>query len=318
MSLDCLCAGLLVADHLCTPISHLPAPGELVVCDELVLAVGGCAANTAIDLAKLGAKVGLVGSVGDDVFGRFVIDALSAAGVDAKRVRTLAGVGTSGTLIVNVKGQDRRYVHTRGANAAFTHDMIPLDLLDGLKTLYLGGYLLMPALDPVGLSDVFRQARKQGVRTVLDVVLPGPGDHLARLAAVLPETDVFLPNSDESLVITGLSDPLDQAKMFREMGAKTVVVTCGGKGAILMTDGLTLRCGVYPVDFVDGTGSGDAFDAGYLQGLMLGGDPTACLQWGSALGASAVRGVGATAAVFTRAEAAAWIANHSLPVDVIS
>jgi len=67
-----VCAGVLVADHLCTPISRMPEAGELVQADELVLNIGGCASNAAVVLAKLGVRATLCGRVGDDVFGRFV------------------------------------------------------------------------------------------------------------------------------------------------------------------------------------------------------------------------------------------------------
>src|SRR4051812_8376532 len=64
------CAGMVVTDHLCTPIDHLPAAGELVAVDELVLSIGGGAANTAIGLSRLGVAAAICARVGDDVFGR--------------------------------------------------------------------------------------------------------------------------------------------------------------------------------------------------------------------------------------------------------
>ena len=70
MPVDCLSVGLLVADHLLRRSSHLPAAGELVVADRLQLHIGGCASNAAMDLAKVGVRVGVVGCVGEDIFGR--------------------------------------------------------------------------------------------------------------------------------------------------------------------------------------------------------------------------------------------------------
>src|SRR5687767_13152091 len=107
---DVLCAGIIVADHLCTPIDHLPVAGELVMADGMVLAIGGCAANAAVDLTKMGVATAVVGRVGTDVFGGVVTDMLKKAGVDTSLVKTTPGVDTSQTLIVNVKGQDRRFV----------------------------------------------------------------------------------------------------------------------------------------------------------------------------------------------------------------
>src|SRR5262249_1622146 len=109
---EVLCAGIVVADHVCTPIGHLPAAGELVMADRLLLTIGGCAANVAVDLAKMGVTAGVVGRVGGDVFGRVVTDMLRDAGVDVASLQTSVGADTSQTLIVNVVGQDRRFIHT--------------------------------------------------------------------------------------------------------------------------------------------------------------------------------------------------------------
>lgn len=312
MQLDCLSVGVLVADHLCTPISHLPRAGELVLADRLELAIGGCAANAAIDLARLGVQVGVIGCVGQDAFGRFIVETLDAAGAEISGIVRLEGVGTSGTLIINVQGEDRRFIHTMGANAHVNAEHIPLERVRQARVLYVGGYLLMPALEHTALAALFRQARLWGVKTVLDVVLPGPGDYWPRLEPLLPQTDVFLPNDDEAAAITGEHDPRRQAERFKEAGAGTVVITCGGRGSVLVTDGLRLEAGVYPTTYVGGTGAGDAFDAGYIAGLLEGADPQRCLEWGSALGASCVRAVGATESVFSRAEAEAFMRTHRL------
>ena len=69
--------------------------------------------------------------------------------------------------------------------------------------LYLGGYLIMDQVVPEALRALFADARRGGAKTVLDVVTPGPADYLPRLAPVLPEVDVFLPNDHEAQLITG-------------------------------------------------------------------------------------------------------------------
>jgi sugar/nucleoside kinase (ribokinase family) len=316
--LDCLSAGILVVDHLCSPVTHLPRAGELVMADELPLSIGGNAANVSMNLARLGVKVGAVGCVGRDVFGKFALDTLKAGGVDVRGVRELDGVATAATLIINVKGEDRRFIHAAGANAALTAGGIPTDLVAQCKVFYVGGYLLMPALEKRGtLVQLFRQARAAGAKTVLDVVVPGPGDHWHKFEEILTETDVFLPNSDEAELITGLADPLAQAERFREAGARTVVITCGERGTLLVEPGRRLKAGVYPSHFVGGTGAGDAFDAGFIAGILAGEDALGCLRWGSALGASCVRSVSATASVFNRTEAMAFMREHELAIAEI-
>lgn len=312
---ECLSVGILVADHICAPIDRLPQAGELVLTDKLQLSTGGCASNVAVDLVRVGIEVDVVGSVGEDSFGQFIVERLEADGVGTSLVRLLPDVGTSGTMIVNVRGEDRRFIHTLGANARFRAADIPWHEVRRAKVLYVGGYLLMSALDGHELAEVFRQARAAGVKTVLDVVVPGHDGHWQRLEPVLPHTDVFLPNNDEARTITGLDDPRRQAERFAAAGAKTVVITCGGDGTYLLSGELRLKAGIFSMPFVGGTGAGDAFDAGYIAGLIRGLDARGCLAWGSALGASCVRSISATGSVFTRDEAEAFLSEHSLSIE---
>jgi sugar/nucleoside kinase (ribokinase family) len=312
---DVLCAGIIVADHVCTPIDHVPAAGELVMADRILLTIGGCAANTAVDLVKMGMSVCLAGRVGGDVFGRVVSEMLRGQGVDASALSVTPDADTSQTLVVNVAGQDRRFVHTFGANASFRAADIPMDRLAHCRALYLGGYLLMPNLRQDELVPVFAAARKGGARTVLDVATPGPGAYLPRLERLLPYVDVFLPNNHEGELITGEADPLRQAQVFHRLGAGTVVITLGGDGAVLVNDQVRLRSGVYSVQYVDGSGGGDAFDAGFLFGLLNNMPPEECLRVASALGASCVRAIGTTPGVFTRSECEAFLKENSLHIE---
>jgi sugar/nucleoside kinase (ribokinase family) len=313
---EVLCAGIVVADHLCAPIARLPRAGELVMTDKMVLTIGGCAANAAVDLVKMGVRSAVVGRVGDDVFGRIVMEMLKDNGVDASLLGISAGRDTSQTLIVNVQNEDRRFIHTFGANSDFRAGDIPVPLPASCRVLYLGGYLLMPTLRQEELMPVFQSARAQGVTTVLDVAIPHAApDYLQRLDRLLPLVDVFLPNHHEAEVITGEKDPCRQAEIFHKLGAGTVVITLGGEGAVLLCDECRLRAGVFRVPFVDASGGGDAFDAGFMHGLLHSQSPRECLRIASALGASCVRAVGTTLGVFTAAECADFLARNSLDIS---
>src|SRR5262245_34267414 len=239
---EVVCAGIVVADHLCVPIDHVPEAGELVMTDGMTLEIGGCASNAAVDLAKMDVSCTVCGCVGDDVFGRFVVETLKARRVDTSGIRAIADSDTSQTLIVNVAGEDRRFIHCFGANARFRAADIRLDLVVRTKVLYVGGYLLMPNLEQAALAEAFRTARQNRVTTVLDVAVPGrlraSQDRLfSELTQLLPHTDVFLPNEDEARLITGRADPLDQAQAFRDAGVGTAVITRGGEGSLLVGQG---------------------------------------------------------------------------------
>src|SRR2546421_11534258 len=92
---DILCAGIIVADHVCSPIAHLPTAGELILADQMLLTIGGCAANVAVDLVKLGVSASVIGRMGDDVFGRIVAEMLLERGVGVGTLRTIKGADTS-------------------------------------------------------------------------------------------------------------------------------------------------------------------------------------------------------------------------------
>jgi sugar/nucleoside kinase (ribokinase family) len=314
---EVLCAGIVVADHVCTPIDHLPVAGELVLADRLLLTIGGCAANVAVDLAKMGVSASVVGRVGGDAFGRVVADMLRESGVEVSALQVSPDLDTSQTLIVNVKGQDRRFIHTFGANADFRTADIPEECATRSRAFYLGGYLVMPKIVQDELVPLFAAARKSGSRTVLDVVTPGPADYLPQLERLLPHVDVFMPNNHEGELMTGKRDPLRQAEHFRQMGAHTVIITLGGEGAVLVDPQQRLRAGAFPMNFVDGSGGGDAFAAGYICGMLAKNDAAECLRLASALGASCVRAVGTTTGVFTRKECEEFLEEHTVRIEAI-
>jgi sugar/nucleoside kinase (ribokinase family) len=312
---DVLCAGIIVADHVSSPISHLPAAGELVLADQLLLTIGGCAANVAVDLVKLGVSASVVGRVGGDVFGRVVADMLRERNVDVSSLLVSPDRDTSQTLIVNVAGQDRRFIHTFGANGALRAADIPLDRVAKCRVLYLGGYLLMSDVLQDELIPVFAAAGRAGAKTVLDVVTPGPSDYLPKLKNILSHVDVFLPNDHEAELILGEKDALRQAERFHQMGAGTVIITQGDRGCVLVGEGVRLHAETYRMPFLDATGGGDAFAAGYIDGMLRGLDAEGCLRIGSAVGASCVRAIGTTTGVFTRSEAEAFVRENPLRIE---
>jgi sugar/nucleoside kinase (ribokinase family) len=216
-----------------------------------------------------------------------------------------------------VQGQDRRFIHCLGANSRFTSADLDRVLDPPPRVLHIGYFLILPELDPEGLAQRFARARQAGTQTVLDVATPGPGNYLEPLRTVLPHTDVFVPNTDEARLILGEDDPIRQAFIFHEMGARRVIVTRGEMGVISVSDEHRLSLGVYPIDFVDGSGGGDAFNAGYIVGLLDGRSELDCLRLASAVGASCVRAIGTTAGVFTRPETEAFLADHDLRVRTL-
>src|SRR5690349_6835156 len=120
-------------------MAGLPAEGALLALNEMPVRAGGCAANVAIDLARQGVAVDVVGCVGQDNAGDFLLKTYEQKGVGAARVVRIEGYRTSQCIILLVAGQDRRYLYATGANQAFSIEHISREWLSQLKVFYLGG-----------------------------------------------------------------------------------------------------------------------------------------------------------------------------------
>ena len=311
-----VCAGILVADLFVPPLERLPIGGDLVVTEDFLVQPGGCAANTAISLAKLGVSVSVVGKVGTDIFGDAVERHLQTNGVKTDALRRSSTHSTSKTVILPVIGEDRRYIHTIGANADFTVDDISVPLVMQAQVFALGGYCVLPRLEPQRIATLLNNMREMGIRTMLDVVVPASIDHptLDDLRPILPFIDVFMPNIEEAAMLTGETDPAKQAELFLHAGCNIAIITRGRDGALLMSTHETLEAPAFPVEVVDVSGAGDAFVAGFIVGLLEQWTLADSLRFASAIGASACTQLGCTGGVFTRAAAEVYLQSHQLPI----
>ena len=308
------CAGLLVEDTFCGPVAALPPEGDLMVLDGMPVRAGGCAANVAIDLAKQGIDVDVVGCTGQDTAADVITRTFQKHGVGMSRIVRVSNDETSKTVILLVEGQDRRYLHCVGANRAFSVDHVPSDWISQLKVFYLGGLFALPGIDFAQLAALLKLCRQHDVATVVDVVTPQDLRDTSQLKPLLPLIDVFVPNDDEAKVFTGVTDPFDQLRKFRDAGANTVIITRGAHGSVASRDNNTWSCGTYYMKVVDPSGCGDAFTSGVIRSILMGWDLPQTLQYASAVGASAARAAGTTQSVFSAAEAEAFVTANRITV----
>jgi len=313
----CLSAGILFADVGCAPIDHAPVPGELVPTDRVELTLGGSASNVSINLARLEVPTGLCGCVGDDAFSDHILKSLANPLVDVSGVRRIDNSSPGCSLIVNVKGEDRRFVSTTGANAEFEIGDIPEEWTNEAEVLYIGGYLMMEKLESQETVEYLKAFQARGGKTILDVVLYGTRPYWPALEPLMPYVDFFMPNDDEGRVISGKDDPVDQAKFFVDAGARTCVITCGGEGSVYYSTKDKFRADIFQTEFVGGTGSGDAFDAGFIAATIEGLDPYESMKRASAQGMSCVRDGSATKSVFTKAELEEFLQDRELKIETL-
>jgi sugar/nucleoside kinase (ribokinase family) len=320
--MTCICSGILFADIACWPISHVPSEGELIPTEKIELNLGGCAANVAMDLVRLGVDVMLSGCVGDDALSEFIVRAVSVPKIDITQIQHSADRCPGTAMHINVREQDRRFICTTGANDDYLFDdelfkRIADPNLKGPKVFYLGGFFMLRALETERTVQFLKTAKQNGWTTLLDVVLYGNRPYWETVKPLLPHTDIFLPNEQEGEKITGERNPYDQAKKFLDAGAGTAIITQGESGTLYFSAKEQFRAGVYPTDYVSGSGAGDAFDAGLIAALLAGHDHKTAVRWGSALGASCVRTVSTTGGVFNRAELLEFLDKHELEFSAV-
>lgn len=310
-----LCIGVLVADVFVPPLQRLPAAGELVATDDFLIQPGGCAANVALALGRLGISAAVCGRVGEDVLGDFVMRDLHARGIDITTVLPTAGFGTSKTVILPVVGEDRRYLHTFGANAALAAGDIDERALDAAEVIYIGGYLMLPTLREDELVARLTRAHARGATVILDVALPADSAlSPAAVGGLLALADYFVPNIDEARGLTGETDPRRQAECLIGHGARRVLIKLGDRGTYVRTREREFEIAAPQVQAIEPSGAGDAFAAGLIVGIRERWDLERTVRFANVTGASACTALGSWGGVFTREQVESVLASQPLPV----
>jgi sugar/nucleoside kinase (ribokinase family) len=302
---DLLVLGDVNPDLVLTGEDLIPAFGQAEqLLDAASLTIGGSGAILACAAARLGLRTAIVGAVGDDLFGRFMTDALTERGVDVSGIVTVAGESTGLTVIL-ARPDDRAILTFPGTCAALTGEAVPRDLLGRSRHVHVASFFLQTRLAPA-LPQLFEEVHAAGATTSLDPNWD-PGELWdGGLADVLAVTDVFLPNAQEAQRIAGLEATADAAAALATTGA-LVAVKLGPQGALAASAerepvSVSPSFDIVPVDTV---GAGDSFDAGFLAALLRGEDAERALALGCVCGALSTQAAGGTAAQPTLEQALA-------------
>jgi sugar/nucleoside kinase (ribokinase family) len=296
---DLLVAGEINPDLILTDPDLQPRFGQAeTLVEDATLTVGSSSVIYACGAARLGLKVAFIGVVGDDVFGRFMLDAMRARGVDTAPVIVDPAQNTGFSVILN-RINDRSILTYLGAIAALTAEQVPDDWLRRARHLHVASYFLQTHLQP-GLPGLFRRARALGLTTSLDTNWD-PTGKWDGVSDLLPLVDVFLPNENEACALT---DTANVEAAARELAArsKVVAVKMGGSGGLALTRDTIQRAPALPVTVVDTVGAGDSFDAGFTYGFLQGWPLEKSLRLAVACGSLSTREAGGVAGQPTLAE----------------
>ena len=301
------CLGILVADVVGKPIEAFPPKGTLAAVARMELHAGGCAANTGIALAKLGVAVAVLGRVGSDGFGDFLVQTVQKAGADTRGVVQGGAEATSATMVAVDAQGERTFLHYPGANAVFDASDVDWSRIEPAGILHVAGPFLMPQFVGDQCAAVLRRAKALGKTTTLDTVWDFTGRWMSVLAPALPYLDYVLPSLEEARRLTGRDTPRDIAQVFLDGGVRVVGLKLGEQGAYILTaGGDEFTVPALPVAPVDALGAGDAWAAGFLCGLTHGWDLEKTARFANAVGACAVQALGATTGIKSFGETHAY------------
>lgn len=281
MGIDVLVVGS-VNEDIVVSVERLPGPGETLLASEFALSCGGKGANQAVAAARDGARVALVGAVGDDDAGGRQGTALDGAGVDTRWLRRLTGVPT-GTAFIQVDSRgENTIVVVQGANA---HVTLPVDDVESRVVV------TQNEIPAAAQQEAVALAARTGARLVINAApapeSPPPWYGAADPLVVNEHEAAQLATSDE----TGAG----LLRRLRERtGARSVVMTLGERGA-LVDDGTEVHA-IPPVvveQVVDATGAGDTFVGVLAARLARGNDVVAAASAANRCAAKAVTWPGA-------------------------
>ncbi|MFD8785717.1 PfkB family carbohydrate kinase [Kitasatospora sp. NPDC059599] len=273
----------------------LPSPGETVLADTATRGFGGKGANQAVAAARMGAATHLVAKIGHDAEGEAALADLHGAEVETGAVLTHPDAPTGQAIVMVDPSGENSIVVVPGANAHLTPEEV---------TAALGRLRLLP-VDVVLTSNEVPAACIRATAAALPAAGPSGGTrwlHNTAPAGALPDTGptgrrpLVVANAVEARQLTGAADVTEAARLLADR-AEGVVITLGGDGALVLTDGRSSRLPAPAVRVVDTTGAGDAFCGALAAGLARGADLPGAAATAVAAGAFAVTALGARGAL---------------------
>jgi len=276
---DVVVVGDLNVDIVIGGMASLPALGTEELGTEFDFRGGGSSGNCAVAMARIGLRTAFIGLLGRDPFGDFLMDNMRTHGVNTDYVRRTDRVKTGVTVSMSL-AHDRAFATYPGTLATLSPDDIDLSAVEAARHLHLGSYYLLRSMRGHYCS-LFGEAKRRGLSTSLDLGWDPDQKWNGELPNLLELVDVFLPNQEEAVHVTGAADP-EAALAILAGKVPVAVVKMGGAGAAATAGGKIHRHAAFAVQVKDTTALGDCFNAGFIYAWLQGEPVARCLAWGNA------------------------------------
>ncbi len=301
-------------------MDSLPEKGKLSLVENISLQIGGCAANVAITLAKIGVSPSIVGKIGDDSLGKFILNTLLAEEVDVRGLKVDKTVSTSASMVMISGDSERSIIHSLGANKVFCNEDINTEILSHTKILLIAGTFLMPGFDGHGTEKLLKAASEKGVLCCMDTAWDSTGEWMRKIKNSLQYLDWFMPSYDEACELSGHTNPAEIASAFNAAGVKNVIIKLNSEGCFvkpLHEEGYIVPS-FSRVEPVDTSGAGDSFCAGFIAGLDQGWDIRKCAAFANATGAHCIMKIGTTTGIKPMNEILTFMENYQAMKPLVS
>jgi len=280
-----VCLGRTYCDIIFTGLHEMPVLGRERFAQDVTIAAGGGAYITAAHLASLGRPAALLTRLGTDPLSRSLDPELEASGIDLSFIERSVDAGPQPTIAL-IKGGERAFVSRRAGISR------PADLEQALSARDVGHLHIAEFATLKDNPDVIAIARSFGLTISLD---PSWDDQLIRrdtdFFEICAGIDVFFPNAEEGQALTGESSAEAILRRLQER-FPLVVLKCGERGAMASYGSNCVSVEALPVNVVDTTGAGDAFNAGFLHSWLRTLDLERSLAAGIEAGALSVQSAG--------------------------
>jgi ribokinase len=292
---------------LVTYTGRMPVTGETIIGKSFKQVPGGKGANQADTIAKLGAKVRMIGCVGSDNMGNMLLTSLKKDGVDIELVKKVEGVSTGIASITVDSKANNCIIVVPGAN-----NMLSIDDLKASYEAIQNSDVVVAQLEvPVDtVKFALKTARKLGKLTILN---PAPAIELDD--EFLANVDILVPNDTELELISGIqvkneSDLKKAAQVIMDKGVKELIVTLGSEGCMYINKSGFKAYPAYKVDAIDTTAAGDSFIGAVAVAINEGKSLEEAICFATAVGALTVTKEGAQISLPLREEVETFIRNN--------